>query len=353
MKFGIGPFTCLKPPWIEESDRSSVYERNIQIAEIAETAGYDSAWVAEHHFTEEGYLPTPLSFASALASRTRQLEIGTGIAIAPFYEPIRLAEQSAVAHLLAQHGGGRFSLGLGLGYRDVEYDGFGVDRSARVGHLLDVVKTCRQAWTPGPVDIDGHTVSYSGVDVTPEPGDDVSIHVGANVKPGIERAAEIADGFLAFTEIDKSIGEIEAKLEFLRRCLHENDRDPAEFDVYLLRKGSVHPDGPDAAWEDIRRGFTYARRKYLQYFSESSDTPFELSPDEIDDRISDLERSPPEWFHCGTPSQVVAELEAIGDCWESELHLVFQTHYPGMDHGTAKRMVELVGDEVIPELEAR
>ncbi len=83
-----------------------------QIVE-AERLGFDSVWLTEHHFCDDGYTPSPLVIAAAIGARTRRLRIGTNLMVLPLHDPVRIAEDAATLSLLT---GGRFDLGVGIGY---------------------------------------------------------------------------------------------------------------------------------------------------------------------------------------------------------------------------------------------
>jgi alkanesulfonate monooxygenase SsuD/methylene tetrahydromethanopterin reductase-like flavin-dependent oxidoreductase (luciferase family) len=102
-------------------------------ARLAESLGFHSLWIAEHHFWYDGWTPSPLAAAATALGATSTLHVGTGIHLLPLYEP----EQS-VAQLawLSKLSGGRLEHGVGLGYRATEYDGYGVSRKLR-GRRMD------------------------------------------------------------------------------------------------------------------------------------------------------------------------------------------------------------------------
>lgn len=111
---------------------TELYEAAVDMCAWAETRGCLAAVLCEHHSSPDGYLPTPLILASAIAARTRQLTM-TLIVILPFYDPVRLAEEIAVLDIISK---GRASYVFGLGYRPEEYDHFGLDIRAR-GRIAD------------------------------------------------------------------------------------------------------------------------------------------------------------------------------------------------------------------------
>src|SRR3954454_22586679 len=86
-----------------------------------EAAGYDMAWFTEHHFVDDGYLPSWIPVAGAVLARTSRMRVGTNIALLPFYHPLRFAGDPAVLDNLS---GGRFEMGVGMGYAPHEFAGF-------------------------------------------------------------------------------------------------------------------------------------------------------------------------------------------------------------------------------------
>ncbi|SKB07625.1 Flavin-dependent oxidoreductase, luciferase family (includes alkanesulfonate monooxygenase SsuD and methylene tetrahydromethanopterin reductase) [Pseudomonas extremaustralis] len=94
-------------------DPQQVYRDLIEQFEVAEALGFDGGWIAQHHLSNGfGRLPSPLVLLAAVAERTRHIELGTGVIVLPFEDPIRLAEDASVLDALS---GGRVQLGLGSG----------------------------------------------------------------------------------------------------------------------------------------------------------------------------------------------------------------------------------------------
>ena len=151
----------------------------------AETIGFMSVWISEHHFLLDGYASGTMPLAAAIAQRTSSMEIGTNVAVLPVHQPIRLAEDALTVDALS---GGRLRLGVGLGYREVEFTTFGQTMRQRRRRLEAGLDVLRAAFDGEPVN--GSLVTPLPIDGGPE------LWIGALSDVGVERAARRADGFL-------------------------------------------------------------------------------------------------------------------------------------------------------------
>src|ERR1700710_1211755 len=102
---------------------NSVYETALERFEIMDRTGYDAVWLAEHHFSAFSVCPSVHMMATMAAARTKRLRIGTAVSLAPFYHPLRLAEEVALLDVLS---GGRVNWGAGRGFAHSEFNAFGV-----------------------------------------------------------------------------------------------------------------------------------------------------------------------------------------------------------------------------------
>jgi alkanesulfonate monooxygenase SsuD/methylene tetrahydromethanopterin reductase-like flavin-dependent oxidoreductase (luciferase family) len=128
MEFGI-LFTSHPNSEIEPYPHRDVHARVTREIVRADELGFDTAWIAEHHFSNEyGIMPDVFVYAGYLAALTKRIKIGTAVVTLPLANPLRVAENAAFVDILSN---GRFALGLGSGYRKYEFDGFGIDFEAR------------------------------------------------------------------------------------------------------------------------------------------------------------------------------------------------------------------------------
>ena len=128
MEFGI-LFTSHPNQDVEPYPRRDVHARVTREILRADQLGFDYAWLAEHHFSDQyGIMPDVFVYAGYLAALTKRIKIATAVVTLPLANPVRVAENAAFVDILS---GGRFVLGLGSGYRQYEFEGFGVDFEGR------------------------------------------------------------------------------------------------------------------------------------------------------------------------------------------------------------------------------
>jgi alkanesulfonate monooxygenase SsuD/methylene tetrahydromethanopterin reductase-like flavin-dependent oxidoreductase (luciferase family) len=145
---------------------TQVYERAIERFEIMDETGYDAVWLAEHHFSGYSVCPSVHMMATHAAARTRRLRIGTAVSLAPFYHPLRLAEEVA---LLDHLSGGRVNWGAGRGFSRAEFAAFGVPAEESAERFRETVDIVLAAWKEGSVTHHGRHFDIEAVDVLPKP----------------------------------------------------------------------------------------------------------------------------------------------------------------------------------------
>lgn len=293
MKVGFGSLTCQRGPGDFRS-QGERYRESVELAATAERLGFDSVWLSEHHFFADGYTPSPLVLAAAIAARTERIAIGTGVLLAPLHNPVRLAEDAATAQLLAD---GRLVLGVAQGWKRDEFDGLGVPYRGRHLRLEEIVLGLREAWGEGPV--------------TPKPTPQPPIWIGGMSEPSVRRAARLGDGYLASWS---------TVAEFRRRVEWARDENPDVGLAIVL---------PTFAWlgdyrPQIREAFAY----YVSCFQGTNETPEPLiagTPEEVAGAMREYERA------AGGALSFTAEF-----CW------------PGLDRAVLAEAMALFAEQVLP-----
>jgi alkanesulfonate monooxygenase SsuD/methylene tetrahydromethanopterin reductase-like flavin-dependent oxidoreductase (luciferase family) len=340
VRFGFGGISCQRYPGDPRSDLE-LYEQAVALAEAAEECGYDSVWVAEHHFSDDAFLPSLLPLCAAFAARTERITIGTAVVLAPLHEPIRLAEDAAVVDLLSH---GRFILGLGQGYIPTEFEAFRVDPATRHLRLEDTVATLRQAWS-GDLVVGGDQVTYPGVVVTPRPAQPGGppIWIGGGTRRSIRRAGRIADGFVATYVADP--GVLADQCRFAREGLAEAGRAQCAFRFAVSVPTFAWPD--EDGWDLVRDSAHYMNWKY-----EDLGTPRDRrggpqpAPTPTDDELEGLRGQ----VISGTPRTVAEHLKRLDDAVRGDFEMIARLYWPGMPFEVQRRALEVFAAEVIGRL---
>ncbi len=334
LRIGFGLLSCQRAddsdqPWTE------IYDDAIAMAVAAEAAGFDSVWVTEHHFTTDGYLSGLMPLLAAIAARTSRVRLGTNVLLAPLHHPLRLAEDAAVVDLVSH---GRLLLGLGIGYRDEEFDALGVPKAERVPRLVEHVATCRAAWTGEPFDFRGQTILSRPVPPGPPP-----IWLGSWVDAGIRRAGRLADGYIS---PGGGLADTVHRVEVLDEAFHAAGRSGGPLPIAttnLVWLGETMPDS-------VRGGVAHLMRNYGDWYSSSSDEAGGRAVGERLARQTDVTAG----VLTGPVDRLVELLAPLATRFsdEREHHVVLRAAYPGVPGPELVDHITRLGEELLPALRA-
>ena len=143
-----------------------VYARALDRIEIMDQTGYDTVWLAEHHFSGYSVCPSVHVMAAHVAARTRNLRIGTAVTLAAFYHPLRIAEEIALLDVLT---GGRINWGAGRGFDRREFAIFDVPVEESTERFREALEIVLAAWTQEKLSYQGKYHRYEDVEVLPKP----------------------------------------------------------------------------------------------------------------------------------------------------------------------------------------
>jgi alkanesulfonate monooxygenase SsuD/methylene tetrahydromethanopterin reductase-like flavin-dependent oxidoreductase (luciferase family) len=190
MKFGV--LATSQPNLeVETYPYSEVHARVTREIVEADRLGYDTAWVAEHHFSHlYGVLPDPFVYLAYLAPKTERIGLGTAVMTLPLHNPVRIVENAAFVDILSE---GRLSLGLGSGYRPYEFDGFGIPFDARRDIQEEAFPLILDAFHNRRIDHQGeHFQSHIGSDYEIYPASVQQPHPPFYMAAGTNRSIEAA-----------------------------------------------------------------------------------------------------------------------------------------------------------------
>lgn len=180
----------MRQPDTSRVSRADMYQAAVDMCAWGDDNGIPAVHLSEHHGSEDGYCPSPLVLASAVAARTQAMQIYISALIAPLHDPVQLAEDLAVLDIISR---GRVIPVISGGYREEEFRAVGKDLSVRKQYMDDIGPFLKQAWS-------GETFEYQGrtITITPTPHSQPRpmILMGGSSRPAARRAARDADYFI-------------------------------------------------------------------------------------------------------------------------------------------------------------
>ena len=160
----FGTFLLLQSPSARSS--TEIYARGLEIAQAAETLGFNNVWVAEHHFSTYGYLSRPAQVATHIAAKTTRIRVGTAVIVVPLHHPLVVAEEIATLDLLS---GGRADIGLGRGYQPYEFERLGLELETGRARWEESVDIIMKALQGRPFTYDGKLFKVPETTIFPQP----------------------------------------------------------------------------------------------------------------------------------------------------------------------------------------
>ncbi|MBI2525082.1 MAG: LLM class flavin-dependent oxidoreductase [Candidatus Rokubacteria bacterium] len=338
-----------------------LYDEVLEQVRVADDIGYDSVWVAEHHFGDDQVLPSLQTMLAAIATTTKGVRIGTGVKVLPLDNPVRVAEDFAVVDIVSN---GRLLFGVGAGHREEEFRGYRVEfgnRWERFSEALDIVV---KAWTndsfayagryykvpvlaalgsggaafsvepyvrPYVVQWQRGGVRPKYLPVTPKPVQmpHPPIWVGASSEESIKFAAK--RGYSLLVSPIETFAEVKQASLIYAAALQEAGRDIADVEMTTIREVYV-AESREAARRDVMEPLAQLYSRYVGRpvdFSELNEDRFIVGdPDEVLDKIK------------------VYQSEA------DVRHIVCRMSFPGLAHQRTLDSIRLFAAEVWSKLQA-
>lgn len=302
---------------------------------LANESGFDLISIGEHHFTDSHqYLLNEAALAH-IAKHVGEMRLVSTLILLPYHNPARIAELGATLDILSD---GQFTLGVGLGYRQQEYNVFGIDRDDAVGRFAEGVEIIKRLWTEETVSYDGEHFQLDEVAIRPQPIQQPRppIWAGASNESSVRRSARLTDAFLgAHVPFDLAKRQIEDfRDERKQQGLEQGE-------VGLIREAYV-AETTDEAEERVRKPLM---GKYESYSNWGQDDV--IGGDDFDSSWDKLSH---ERFLVGSPEDVREDIERYKAAMDLD-YLFIRTQFPGADFDDVHSSIELFGEEVIPHVE--
>ena len=344
MKFGL--FSHV--PWPEGVAPRQVVDNITEEFCVGEQLGFDSGWLAEHHFSRYGLGSASMMLLANIAARTTRLRLGTAVIIPPLHHPVRLAEDTATLDLLS---GGRLDAGFGRGTAGYEYTGYSIDSNESQERFQESIRIIEGLWTTPGFSFDGDHFSVKNVNLVPPPVQKPHppMYLAAT------RSQETQD-FVAASGHSGIMGVVLDTADALDLC------------------NLLVQDSRQAGREMDIRGIPFFRYFYVaeteQQARRDSEAALDWTMDvnqwrrtykvgsEVYDRLDDFRRGrtelPPSFEYLfehrafiGDPDQIIARIRALQDVGIGYFGCNFS--FGGMPQDKVLKSMELFAREVMPE----
>ncbi|MFQ5683776.1 MAG: LLM class flavin-dependent oxidoreductase [Candidatus Binatia bacterium] len=315
-----------------ESDSVEAWQQMSERVQLAYKNNFDALFVSQHYVTgPDTAALQSIPLLGYLAAKVPGLYFGTSILLLPLHHPVQVAEQAATLDILS---GGRFLLGVGRGYRDVEFQAFGLEKRQRSARFVEGVQVIRKLWAEDNVTFNGRCFRLDGVSIAPKPlqRPGPPILVGADTVRSVSRVPEVGDHWIASRRHSK--GFLRQALPVYKDAL---ERQGKEFKgLFIFRDLCIAGSSREA---EIRIKEAYERRyrRYQQWGQpgERYDLPFdELKKDRL---------------IVGSCDEVIEEVMAYHREFGAEF-MWFKVDWPGMDPQLTLETIQVFGEQVIPEI---
>lgn len=335
MRIGLFLNTQIEDP-AQGSD--AVVDELLEQVELANRFGFDCVFAGQHFLAHPYRMFAPVPLLARISAVAGQMTVGTGVVLAAHAHPLALAEETATMDAIT---GGRFVLGVGLGYRDVEFEAFRLPKGMRAKTMETHISAVISLLEGKPTDVDTNSAWTRGAQLSllpvqrPRP----PVWLAANNPKGIERAARLTDGWLINPHA--RIDTLEEQVQLFNGFRKSAGR-PAG-DVPLIREACVGD--TDAEAYAVAREFL--EPKYRAYVAWGQDKALP-SHDPLDREFEALAE---DRFVIGSATTCKKMLMECSSRLGTDLVLL-RVQWPGMPHERALETIVQLGEAVMPSLRA-
>ena len=331
MKFGISvmpqhPRT--DPPLLR-------FRQCVQQTILARDAGFD-AIASGHHYLSPPYQALQnIPLLCRLAADSGEMTLITGIILLPLLNPVQVAEEIATLDVIC---GGRLIFGVGLGYREAEFEAFGVNPREKVGRMIEALELIKCLWTEDNVTFEGKFFRVHDATCTIRPVQKPypPIWIAANADVSVARSGRL--GYPWFVNPHAALPTIERQWNLYKEALAKAGH-PLPAVRPTVQELHVAPTREEAI--AVARPFLEA--KYSAYAEWGQD---KVLPGQESFRVS-FEELARDRFILGNPEDVIEQLERRVERLQCNF-FIFRLGWPGMENYKQLKVIELMGERVLP-----
>jgi len=331
MKFGL-IVSKQHPPGVSMVDR---FREHVDQVRAARDAGFDLIVMGQHYLSTPFQEIQTMPALARLAAEAGTMRVGATVLLLPLLNPVDVAEQVATLDVITE---GRFIFGAGLGYREEEYEAFGIQGKERVPRFLECLEVIKRLWTEEEVTHHGRYFHLTRARMVAKPVQKPHppVWFAANNDGAVQRAAKMADAWVINPHATLAI--LERQMTLYRSALRDAGKPPAA-EVPLIKELYVAPDRRTAIQEC--RPFLEAKYKAYNAWGQDKALP---EGDSFDVGFEELVR---DRFIIGDADDCVRELKRYVDALGVNC-FIFRIQWPGMEQAKVLRTIKLLAERVMP-----
>jgi len=320
-------------------DMAVRFDECMEQARLAEKLGFASLLKGSHYAGAPLQEFQQLPFLSRVMAECPSLRLVTGIVLLPLHKPLDIAEQLATIDIMSK---GKLTFGAGVGYREVEFQGFGTTQSDRVARFEENLVAIKRLWTEDNVTMQGSHFNLNNVTLSSKPLQKPMppIWIGANADGAVRRAARQSDAW--FINPHQRMETIERQLDIYKRELDAAGK-PFPDELPLMREVFVAPTRKEA--EELAR--PYLEAKYKVYHEWGQDKAMPKGDDNLNLDFDDLAR---DRFLFGSPDEVTEQIVKFNKTLGAN-HFVLGIHWVSMPNNLVLDMMNIMAEQVFPQVE--
>jgi alkanesulfonate monooxygenase SsuD/methylene tetrahydromethanopterin reductase-like flavin-dependent oxidoreductase (luciferase family) len=315
-----------------ELDPVEVCRELTRRAQVAYKNNFEALFVAQHYATgPDSAILQSLPLLSYLAGQVPGMYLGTSIFLLPLHPPVMVAEYTSTIDNLS---GGKFLFGVGQGYREAEFNAFGIEKRHRKGRLVEALEVIQKLWLEDEVIFHGRFFKLDGVTIAPKPlqRPRPPILMGADTVKTVAQVPAVADHWIASRRHSKAF--LREAVPAYKAALERNGK---EFKGLFIFRDLCIAYSLKEAENRVRGAYEQRYQRYQQEGQpgERYDLPFdELKQDRL---------------ILGSPAEVVEQVMAYHEEFGAEF-MWFMVDWPGMDPRFTLESIQRFGEEVIPQI---
>ena len=326
MKLGL----YMATQWRQGADLGPELKNLIEQVRVARASGLASLMVGQHFVSSPLQMFQAMPLLARLAAEAEGMRLGPGLLLLPLLNPVVVAEETATLDWLT---GGNAIIGLGLGYRQEEFDSIGIPFKERVPRFVEGVEVIRKLWRDDVVEHSGrfHTLTKVQASIRPRQPGGPPIWMAGDVEAAVRRAAKLADAWMPSPMVsEENVGRLGALFRDTRKAAGL----AAATEFPIIRECHVGS-GTGNALDEVREPLGFKYEAYAQWSGASGFVPKEGIR-------ADFDKFAANRFIIGSESQVVDQIGRYGERTGTD-HILLRVQWPGLDQKTAVRTLERLG----------